>query len=156
MLAPGSAAQPAGDHEQHQRYADEDHARPHLRGERQAPEEITDRDAEPPQHLEYADQIQGDRQQRPREPARRSARAPTAQRKPAPDQPEGGQTATEKEPRDLAKGHCLLPSAEPSSPSSHTTADAPAAPARAASRPGIPQCWPGGRPPEPPMALRPS
>src|SRR5207249_1783174 len=69
---------------------------------------------------------EGDRQQRPGEPARGSTRTAAAQREPAPDQPEGGQTATEKEPRDLAKGHGLLPSAEPSSPSSHTAAGAPA------------------------------
>src|SRR5262249_11529997 len=120
LPAPRPAAPPPGDHQQdpsdprEQQWCapGEDQAAPRLGGERQGAEEATDRHAEPPQHLEYADQVEGNREQRPGDPARRGARATAAQREPAADQADGGQPTTEKEPRDLAKGHGPLPSAD--------------------------------------------
>jgi hypothetical protein len=103
LLLPAPPAQATGDHEQDQCDTGDDDAGPDLGRERQATEEVADRDAEPPQHLEDADQVERYGQQRPRHAAQGSAYTAAAQREPASDQSHSGQPATQQEPWDLAK-----------------------------------------------------
>src|SRR5215468_3045969 len=109
LLLHGPAAQAPGDEEQQHRYARDDEADVDLGREHQAAEEVADRDPEPPQHLQDADQVQGDWQQGPGENARSGPWAAAAPGEPASDQSHGCQPATEEQPWDLAKRHARLP-----------------------------------------------